>query len=161
MTQPPKKQTKFTQLVGAYGHLGFELRTLGIVSLAELADTWDEALKQMHAMLSEKNPPYTRSVMVGGLEQGLREAPVFFSSLPEAQRHAALKMYRRAIEARVPDFFKRDQDVLRKVLARGRVKNENEWYLLRHRVDEIEGELSHASELEKLYTLLGDYETAA
>lgn len=161
MTQPPKKKTKFTQLVSAYGQLGFALRTLGIASLAELADTWDEALNQMHAMLSEKNPPYTRSVMVGGLEQGLREAPVFFSSLPEAQRHAALKMHRRAIEAHVPDFFKLDQDVLQKVLARGQIKNENEWYLLRHRVDEIEGELSHASELEKLYTLLGDYETTA
>lgn len=161
MTQPPKKKAKFTQLVDAYGQLAFELRALGSASLGELADTWDDALKQMHAMLSEKNPPYTRSVMVGGLEQGLRDTPVFFSTLPEAQRYAALKMYRRVIEAHVPDFFKRDEDVLRKVLARGRVKNENEWYLLRHRVDEIEGEPSHASELERLYTLLGDYETTA
>jgi hypothetical protein len=117
VTQPPKKKTKFTQLVGAYGQLGFELRTLGIASLTELAATWDEALKQMHAMLSEKSPPYSRSVLVGGLEQGLRETPVFFSSLPEAQRHAALKMYRRVIDAHVPGFFKRDQDVLRKILA--------------------------------------------
>lgn len=160
MNQLPKKNTKFTQLVNAYGQLGFELRTLGSASLTELADTWDEALKQMHAMLGEKSPPYTRSVMVGGLEQGLRDTPAFFSSLPEVQRHAALTIYRRVIEAHVPDFFKRDQDVLLKVLARGRVKNENEWYLLRHRVDEIEGEPSHALELERLYTLLGDYETA-
>lgn len=127
----------------------------------ELADTWDNALEKMHSILREKNPPVTRSAMTGGMEQGLRETPAFFFALPEAQRRVALQVFCRVVETHVPGFFKRDQDALKRVYMRGRIKNENEWYLLRHRVDEIEGELSHASELERLYTLLGEYETTA
>lgn len=127
----------------------------------ELADTWNNALEKMHSILGEKNPPVTRSAMIGGMEQGLRETPVFFSTLPEAQRRVALQVFYRVVETHVPGLFKRDQDALKKIYVRGRIKNEIEWYLLRHRVDEIEGESSHASELERLYTLLGEYETAA
>lgn len=161
MTPLTNKKTKTAQLVEAYRELALEFRTLGNVRLIELADMWDRALEQLLSVLSQKNPPVKRSAVVGGLEQGLRETPSFFATLPEPQKRAALHAYRRVVEANVPGFFKRDQDVLQKVLLRGRIKTENEWYLLRHRVDEIEGEPPHASEVQRLYALLGDYETSA
>ena len=46
-------------------------------------------------------------------------------------------------------------------MARGKIKSENEFYLIRNRVDEIEGEASFKIELSVLYKLIDDYEKIA
>lgn len=111
-------------------------------------------------MLHESNPPVKRSALVAGLEQGLRETPLMLSTLPEAQRRSALKTFRRVVESNAPGFFEKDREALGKIVARGKIKNESEWYLIRHRVDEIEGDASQALELSQLYSLMDAYESA-
>ena len=162
MISPSSPTTRFEKLAEAYAQLGAEFRNLGNATLVEIADTWAKALSQMHSMLSENNPPVKRSALVAGLEQGLRETPlVLLSTLPEAQRRMALKTFRRIVESNVPGFFEKDRETLNKIVSRRKIKNEGEWYLIRHRVDEIEGDASHASELAQLYKLMEAYESAA
>ncbi|MFK3866282.1 MULTISPECIES: hypothetical protein [Pseudoalteromonas] len=45
-------------------------------------------------------------------------------------------------------------------MAKGKIKNENEWHLVRHRVDEIEGQSNNDAELEVLNELLGQLEAS-
>ena len=61
------------------------------------------------------------------------------------------------IAAECPDFLERDKERLAKVLSRGHVRSENEWYLLQHRLDEIEGDPQHQEEIEKLWELMDSY----
>ena len=161
MISPSRPRTRFENLVEVYAQLGAEFRHLGNAKLVDIADAWANSLSQMHSMLRESNPPIKRSALVAGLEQGLRETPLMLSTLPEAQRRSALKTFRRVVESNAPFFFEKDREALGKIVARGKIKNESEWYLIRHRVDEIEGDASQASELAQLYGLMDAYESAA
>jgi len=115
----------------------------------------------MHSMLIANKPPVKRSALVAGLEQGLREIPLLLSDLPEVERRLALKTFRRVVESNTAGFFKRDQEALDKIVARGKIKNEGEWYLIRHRVDEIEGNSPQSPQLTALYKLIVAYENTA
>jgi hypothetical protein len=158
---PSGPRTRFEKLAEVYAQLCAEFRHLGYATLVDIADVWANSLSQMHSMLRESNPPVKRSALVAGLEQGLRETPLMLSALPEAQRRLALKTFRRVVASNAPGFFEKNRGALDKIVARGKIKNEREWYLIRHRVDEIEGDASRASELTMLYRLMDAYENAA
>lgn len=72
-------------------------------------------------------------------------------------RSAAISAYRDAIQAEYADFLEKDKQRLTKVLARGNVRTESEWYLLQHRVDEIEGVAEYEEELGLLYRMMDEY----
>lgn len=158
MISPSRPRTRFEKLAEVYAQLGAEFRHLGNAKLVDIADAWANSLSQMHSMLRESNPPVRRSALVAGLEQGLRETPLMLSTLPEAQRRLALKIFRLVVESNAPGFFEKDREALDKVVAHGKIKNEREWYLIRHRVDEIKGDTSRGSELSMLYKLMDAYE---
>jgi hypothetical protein len=158
---PLKPSQKFEKFADVYAQLSAEFQSSGHAKLMELADVWAKSLSQMRAILNDVKPSVNRSALTAGLEQGLRETPLILSSLPEIERNSALKIFRRIVQTNVPNFFAEEREAREKVIARGKIKNEREWYLLRHRVDEIEGDASQASELAELYKLLGTYENAA
>lgn len=151
---------KFEVLTGIYALLGSEFRRLGIPKLVAIADSWEKALSQMQQLRATKAQVKT-SVLVAGLEQGLRETSLILSSLPEAERHLALKIFRHVVFLHAPSFLEKEREKIQRIVARGKIKNETEWHLIRHRVDEIEGELPETPELLQLYTLLDAYESAA
>ena len=161
MISPSRPSTRFEKLAEVYAQLGAEFRNLGNATLVGIADAWAKSLSQMHSMLRENNPPIKRSALIAGLEQGLRETPLMLSTLPEAQRRLALKTFRRVVESNAPGFFEREREAIDKIIAREKIKNEREWYLIRHRVDEIEGDASRVSELAALCKLIDAYENAA
>lgn len=112
-------------------------------------------------MLIKNKPLVKRSAFVAGLEQGLREIPSLLSELPEVERRLALKTLSRVVESMVPGFFEKNRETLGKIVARGKIKNEDEWYLIRHCVDEIEGDSSQLLRLAELYKLIDNYENIA
>ena len=161
MISPSRPITRFEKLAEVYAQLGSEFRGIGNAKLVELVDTWDKSSSQMHSMLIVNKPPVKRSALVAGLEQGLREIPSLLSELPEVERRLALKTFRRVVESSVPGFFEKERAAFDKIVARGKIKNEGEWYLVRHCVDEIEGDSSQSPELAVLYKLIDTYENAA
>ena len=160
MTSTPRPKQKFEVLADIYTQLGTEFRSLGIPKLIAIADSWTKVLSKMQELRISKAQVKT-SALVAGLEQGLRETPLVLSSLPEAERNLALKRFRQVISLHAPSFFEKEREKVEKIVARGKIKNETEWHLVRHRVDEIEGEVSQTPELLQLYTLLDTYESAA
>ncbi len=153
--------TRFEKLTEAYAQLGSEFRDIGNAKLVELVDTWEKSLSQMHSMLIKNKPLVKRSAFVAGLEQGLREIPSLLSELPEVERRLALKTLSRVMESMVPGFFEKNRETLDKIVARGKIKNKDEWYLIRHHVDEIEGDSSQLLQLAELYKLIDNYENIA
>lgn len=109
-------------------------------------------------MLKEEKPRATRSAIAAGMEQGLRDLPNILATLPEQERRNALNTYRRIMQSSLPNFFESELKKREQIITRGKIKNDREWYLLRDRVDEIEGNASQTSELVVLYKLLDSYE---
>jgi hypothetical protein len=160
VSSSPRPKQKFEVLTDIYSLLGAEFRSLGIPKLVAIADSWEKALSQMQQLRTTKAQVKT-STLVAGLEQGLRETPLVLSSLPEAERHLALKTFRHVVSLHSPSFFEKEREKVEQIVARGKIKNETEWHLIRHRVDEIENEVPQTTELLQLYTLLDAYESAA
>ena len=101
----------------------------------------------------------TRSALAGGMEQGLRETPMLLQSMKPEARRVAVQALAAAIAAHFPDFIVKDAERLAKVKERGSIRSENEFYLVRHHVDLLEGEPSKSEELQLLYTLVDKYES--
>ena len=159
VTELAKPKTKLDRLVKAYVELGNEFRDLDNPVLEKLAAPFLSVTN----WLDEVNAKAKRSALVGGLEQGLREVPTILTSsnLPVDVQRLAFKAYYHVVEKNIDGFFIKDLEKREKIVARGKIKSENEFYLIRNRVDEIEGEASFKIELSVLYKLIDDYEKIA
>lgn len=158
MTLPPKAKPKFEAFMNIYEELGTAFQASKISLLIEISATWAKSFEQIRAMLKEEKPRATRSAIAAGMEQGLRDLPNILATLPEQERRNALNTYRRIMQSSLPNFFESELKKREQIIARGKIKNDREWYLLRDRVDEIEGNASQTSELVVLYKLLDSYE---
>ena len=158
LLKPPSKLEKLTNI---YTQLILEFRKIDNSKLKEHLDAWDNALSQFDSILSQNNIPVKRSAIATGIEQGLRETPLLLQSiLPEEQRSSALIKFKHIVELNIPNFFDKEIKRLNKIVTCGKIKNENEWYMIRHRIDLIEGNASMTAELNLLYVLLDTYERA-
>lgn len=100
----------------------------------------------------------SRSVLASGMEQGLRETPMLLQSMrPEARKYAVQALAAAAL-AHYPDFINKDAERLAKIKARGFIRGESEFHLVRHHVDLIEGNPNQEEELRLLYELMDQFE---
>ena len=68
-------------------------------------------------------------------------------------RVRASAAYRSAGTSHYPDFFAKDAERFEKIRARGSIRTEAKFYLVRHQIDEAEGAGQHAL-LRELYGLV-------
>jgi hypothetical protein len=100
-----------------------------------------------------------RSALAAGMEQGLRETPMLLQSMHSEARKCASQALATATSAHYPDFLVKDAERLAKIKARGSIRGENEFCLIRHQVDLLEGEASRMEELHLLYELVEKFES--
>jgi hypothetical protein len=155
-----KKQTKYDKLVAVNQKLAENFSKIDHPNTQLFAKLFGRSGPGLWEEVKKKDPSVTRSQIAAGLEQGLRDLSMMVAGQPEEVRSAAISAYRDAILAEYPDFVEKDKQRLAKVLERGSVRSESEWYLLQHRVDEIEGTAEHEEELGLLYKMMDDYGSA-
>lgn len=73
------------------------------------------------------------------------------------ERDEALNQSREIFHREFPEFFAKLASEREKILARGKIRTEDEYYLIRGFIDDIEGEPESAGLLEKLYGLVDDF----
>ena len=76
-----------------------------------------------------------------------------------AKRAEILEALHMAIAANYPDFFRHDEALLAAIVERSKIRNAKEYYLVRHRIDELEGDAGAAAELELLVKLVDRFES--
>ncbi|GAA5786305.1 hypothetical protein [Chitiniphilus shinanonensis] len=147
---------KYRRLINIFNELSAVFMASGDSKLVLLATSLDKALSQF-----DTPPlPAPASVIATGLEQGLRETPEFFSALPDPLRQQMYATYRTIVERHLPDYFAKDAQHLEKIMTRGKIRNEREWYLVRYQVDLLEGEAQHRDRLDQCYRMLDAFETS-
>lgn len=75
-------------------------------------------------------------------------------------RSSAIEVFYKVVGLHLPRIFQKSKAQLERIVDKGKIKNENEWHLVRHRVDEIEGQSNNDAELEVLNGLLGQLEAS-
>ena len=83
---------------------------------------------------------------------------MLLQSMHSEARKCAVQALAAATSAHYPDFLVMDAERLAKIMTRGSIRGESEFYLVRHHVDLLEGEPSQEEELRLLYELVDRFE---
>ena len=118
-------------------------------------------VRQFVAEARSREPTPTASQIVIGLEQGLREMPDLIGGVDAEWRWAVSRALHDALTTEYPEFLAFDAKRLEKILSRGKIRTEAEFYLVRHRIDVLEGKPELGHELKNLYALIEAYEGRA
>ena len=100
-------------------------------------------------------PPWPKGLMTG-LRQGARETFPEMTSTFRAHPEV-VKEIRRVGGGSLARLLNYPAQAA-KMIKRGRIRNEDEYYAVRARIDEIEGRSEHEAELHALYALLDRFE---
>jgi hypothetical protein len=152
--------TKAEKILAAYERFG-----------KAIADIPDERALTLHrtsvgarefvADVRARDPKITISRASAGLEQGLRETPNLIQEIAPEWRTKVTQAFYEAVMAEYPEFITLESERLRKILARGKIRTEAEFYRVRYEIDVVEGTPSRRGELQNLYALVDAYEARA
>jgi len=156
MPAETKRLTKVDRLVAAYERLGKELTGIPDQRVQRLRSIC-LGVRSFVAGAKSKNPSLRSSQIAAGLEQGLRETLTDLAGTDKQWRTRVVQASRLAVTAHYPDFLAKDAEKFEKIRARGRIRTEAEFYLVRHQVDAAEGAGNQAL-LGELYGLIEAYE---
>ncbi len=165
MTKPKKsargeeqRRSRFDVYSIVYDRFNDELLKCNDPHAATLARGWVDAKAKFANWLSDPAKKVSRSSMASGIEQGLREIPMLLSGVPAPIGERLIKAFRQILQEEAPDFLSGDSDKLMRIVKRGRLRNEREYHLVRHRLDEIEGHSEHYDETAILLGPLDSFE---
>lgn len=144
---------KLTKLIAVFDQFHGAIARLDDPTAKRLVENWAR-IRHQYAQPSGA----ARSAFASGMEQGLRETPMLLRSMPPEARKCAAQALGAAISAHYSDFLDKGAERLTKIKARGSIRGEDEFYLVRHHVDLLEGEPSQGEELRLLYDLVDRFE---
>ena len=149
--------TKSEKLFATYARFAQTITTIPDAKAWELCQV-AAGVPAFVTEMRSREPKPTSSQIVSGLEQGLREMPDLVGGIDIQWRAAVSKALHDAISAEYPEFLRLEITRLEKIFARGKIRTEAEFYLVRHRIDVLEGEPELTEELKRLYALAGTFE---
>jgi hypothetical protein len=149
------RQDKLSKLVAVFDQFHQELASVEDERAVQLNENW----RQVRPRYAQPSGEHPRSALAAGMEQGLRETPMLLKSFNPEVRAKAAKALSAAIRLHYPEFAVKDKERLEKIRARGSIRGENEYYLIRHHIDVLEG--NEAPELSEWYALIERFEGAA
>jgi hypothetical protein len=151
-----RRVSKLDRLIAAYECLGEKLT--GIADPAvERTRKVCLGVRPFIADARLKNPSVRPSQIAAGLEQGLRETPMLLADANLRWRSQALSAFHSAVTSNCPEFFAKDAERFERIRARGKIRTEAEFCLVRHLIDEAEG-AGQPALLKELYALVAAFE---
>jgi hypothetical protein len=154
------KRTQYECLWAVYERFGNELKKCGETGALALAQAWDNGKSQHRKWLDDPASKISRSSLAAGMKQGLRELPRLLESIsPEARKHLR-KILRQILCEEMPGLISKEVLELERILKRGKIVSENEYYLVRHQLDEVEGREAHRQEAVILMALLDRFDAS-
>lgn len=84
--------------------------------------------------------------------------PALVGAVEAQWRWAVAKAWHDAISSEYPGFLQIEAERLQKILARGKIRTEGEFHLVRYQIDVLEAQPELAAELQVLYALAETYE---
>lgn len=135
-------------------------------SLQRLIESWQVTRSKYIAVAQGRVPGVKIAKIVSEFENGLVET---ISELPEILHHApatvikeAVDIFQRCIKIELPGLIekklKRNDVSIKKIIKRGAIKGESEFYLIRQAIDALEKDADD-EKLQLFYSLVDQYES--
>lgn len=154
------KRSKVEKLVATFEHFAEAIASIQDVRAQKLHEVAAGA-RAFVATAREASPRPSSSAIASGLEQCLRETPLLISEIAAELRQQVSVALNKSLLSEYPEFIERDRERLNKVISRGSIKTEAEFYLIRHQVDLLEGVAGQEQPLHRLYSFIEAYESKA
>ena len=148
--------TRYDKLLATFEDLIAAISDVQEPMIAVLCSSWESTKNGYEQALRSGA---TKSQIASGMEQGLRELPMLFHEVSGEHRARLLNVLHIAVAKNFPEFFKKDAALLASIVERKKIRNAREYYLVRHRIDELEGDASNFGERERLYKLVDQFES--
>jgi hypothetical protein len=155
VTSSTAKRSKFEKLLAVYEQFGQKISAIPDPWASKLSEKFKSARSDTNEMLSNDST-LSRGQFASGFEQGLRDTPDFIAFVAPVWRAQVSKAFYTAIRDEYPEFLARDIERIEKIRSRGKIRTESEYYLVRHQIDALEGEIS-AALLQEFYFLVDAY----
>ena len=149
-------RTKYDKLFTLFDEFSAAIAGINDPSVQQFCAAWISS-KKVYAEAIESG--VRKSTITAGMEQGLREMPVIFMQLNDVQRTEVMNALRAAVVDNFPEFYEKDALLLASIIRRAKIRNEREYYLVRYRIDELEGRPEGVGELGSLYQLVEKFES--
>ena len=135
------------------------LSDIGSEQLAPIIQGVSKSIDQIKGWVNDNKFPAPKSEIAKGLEQGINDLSLLIDDLEPNFRSKAFSAFYQAVNSVNPDYFEKQNAKIQRVIKRGKIKTESEFYLLRNRLDRIEGNGSHEEKI--ISDLVGLYEIQA
>lgn len=143
--------TKYDRIIAVYEQFIAAIAHIDDPVVKKLCHSWQSAKDKVEQAIATGT---RSSAIASGLEQGLRELPEFVGAIAIEHRAQVRVILHDVMTAHLPEFFRQDASRLAAIAKRAKIRNEREYYLVRHRIDALEGEAGSPDELAVLYTLV-------
>jgi hypothetical protein len=153
------RKTKFDVNFEIWQKVVEALSDVGSNELAPIIQGFSKSIGQINSWASNNKFPAPKSEIAKGLEQGINDLSSLIGDLEPEFRSKAFGAYYEAVNSVNPDYFEKLNNKIQRIVKRGHIKTDSEFYLLRNRLDQIEGNGAH--EENTISELLGQYETKA
>ncbi|VWX56074.1 conserved hypothetical protein [Burkholderiales bacterium 8X] len=149
--------TKVEKLCAAYEQFGLSLKGMH-ADVPEAVIRMCSEVRGFVEAARERTPKPKSSQIAAGLEQGWREMLDLLSAVSKERRRAVADAWFAACEHAYPEFLSADSARRARVLERGKIRTEGEFYRVRYEVDVLEGQPDKKSEPHRLYALIDAFE---
>lgn len=123
---------KLRRLTSTLLRLAEAFELVGDPHLTEIATAWRNVLPKYDVLLAEGVPV---SSLTAGLVQGLSEVPAIVGSFEPEIKAIALDTYYSVVMREAPEFMKKLEATITRMLARGQIRTEHEYHLARAVID--------------------------
>ncbi|MGL6313240.1 hypothetical protein [Vibrio sp. WXL103] len=131
------RKTKYDKYRLICERLSGDLKNVPEDSIKEILASWELSFAQLDVELSNPETTIKKSLVTAGIEQGLIDTYYVILELPDESRYEAKKYFVEACSDFEPTFLERITDRSGKILKRGKIRNESEWYIVRSKVDDL------------------------
>lgn len=150
-----RAKTKYDKLLAVYEDLVAAISVVHDPLVVSFCSGW-KSMRNAYDQALESG--VSKSALAFGMEQGLRELPIVFRGVAGDEGTRLLNDLHKAVIANYPEFIKEDVAILATILTRSKIRNAREYYLVRQRIDELEGGEGDLGQLELLYKLTDQFE---
>lgn len=135
---PAESKNKLLSLLRVYDKVYEEFRRFENPFLDRMAESWFKCRGKYYEIVDGQVKGVRTTSLIGGLEQGLLELPNIISALPSELYERAYSSYKNALREGAPNLLEKVDATLQKVVDRGVIVSEQEFYLVRQAVETME-----------------------
>ncbi|EDW1731903.1 hypothetical protein S726_004032 [Salmonella enterica subsp. enterica] len=130
MAIPSEKKEEMIKLIGFYDDLTSLMQNYHHQIITNFCSSWNKNRETLMRILDGDKSFGSLSQNVAGLKQGIKDMQDIATYVPISERRFFLREYSNLVKKYYPDSLKKDEKKINSIIKRGRIRNEDEFYLV-------------------------------